>query len=317
MHDTFRSFAFDQFDVGRLQTLCHQPSRTVDIWVRHGAAGIRFEGNVCAQPAFAKTIQHAGEISLVSACEGMKKTVLAFEHGAWPDESRLCETRSAVARLRRPAGMHAFCPCAFGQIFDDARRHAGCDAYRIGQLFCVKSQCCADPCGGADGTKYGGRMKARFVHQLWRDHTHAANDFAADRNADADIRTAQLMSLGGGENGRHDHRARVCRAAFECVIEIIAMCSSAVAECRHAQTAPFGLADHGAATRLIGRNKGGLHKIRLACRNANTRDVNQQRLANGHSRVRCHARQACDHGGELLGYAERGCCQFHSVCSLV
>ena len=61
----------------------------------------------------------------------MEEAVLALEQRARAGEARLRHARGAIARLRRPARMHALGPGAFGEVFDDARGHAAGDAERI------------------------------------------------------------------------------------------------------------------------------------------------------------------------------------------
>jgi hypothetical protein len=58
----------------------------------------------------------------------MEEAVLAVEQRARSGEASLREARGTITRLRRPARVHALGPCAFGEVFDDARRHAAGDA---------------------------------------------------------------------------------------------------------------------------------------------------------------------------------------------
>ena len=71
-----------------------------------------------------------------------------------------------MAGLRRPARMHALGPGAFGEIFDDAARHAAGDAERIDDLLGVETERGANASRRAHRAENRGRMKARLVHRL-------------------------------------------------------------------------------------------------------------------------------------------------------
>jgi len=73
--------------------------------------------------------------------EAVEQAVHALEHGARAAEALAAEQRGADAGLRRPAGVHALGPGALRQIFDDAGRHAGGDAERVGHLLLIEAEC--------------------------------------------------------------------------------------------------------------------------------------------------------------------------------
>src|SRR5207248_11117964 len=106
-------------------------SRTVDVGVRHGAAGVGLEGDVRGEPCLTGAIEHGAEVATVAAGEGMKEPVLAVEERPRTGEPCLRHARRTITRLGRPAGMHALSPGPFSQVFDDARRHASGNAERV------------------------------------------------------------------------------------------------------------------------------------------------------------------------------------------
>ena len=84
----------------------------------------------------------------------------------------------------------------------------------------------------AQRAEHRGGMKARLVHALGRDQAQPAHHLAADRDAAREVAAGQRVLLGGGENGRDDHRARMHRAAFEGVVVVLAVRGRAVAQRR-------------------------------------------------------------------------------------
>src|SRR5678816_1702416 len=97
--------------------------------MRHRSARIQLEGDAGGKPFGAEAFQHAAIIAVARVREAMEETVIALEHGPRSDEPRLRHPRGAIAGLRSPARVHALRPRAFGEILDDAGRHAGGDPH--------------------------------------------------------------------------------------------------------------------------------------------------------------------------------------------
>ena len=159
----------------------------------------------------------------------MKEAVLAVEQRARAGEARLRHARGAIARLRRPARMHALGPGAFGEVFDDARGHAAGDAQRIEPLRVVETQRRSHARRRAQRAEYRGGMKPCLVHALGRRQAQPAHDFATHGDAARRVAARESVLLGRGEHGRDDHRAGVHRAALEGVVVILAVRGGAVA----------------------------------------------------------------------------------------
>ena len=71
-------------------------------------------------------------------------------------------------------------------------------------------------------------MKARRVRALPCDRTHPAHQFLAHRDSPQDVNSAEPLGLGHCKHGWNDNRARMHRASFERVVEILAMRRGAV-----------------------------------------------------------------------------------------
>ena len=122
-----------------------QPPRAVDVGMRHGPARIGLEGQRLGHPARAEIAEQRAVVAVRRVRETVEQAVRALEHRARAREARARQQRGAQARLRRPAGMHALGPGAFGQIFDDAARHAARDAERIDGLLRSSRSAAATP----------------------------------------------------------------------------------------------------------------------------------------------------------------------------
>jgi hypothetical protein len=133
----------------------------------------------------------------------------SLEQRSRAGEACLRHSRGAISRLRRPARMHALGPGAFGQVFDDARSHAACDAERVAPLRRVETQGRAHAGGGAQRAEHRRGMESRHMHTLRCHQAKAAHDFAAHSGATREVAAGQAMMLRGGKQGRNDHRSRV------------------------------------------------------------------------------------------------------------
>ena len=143
--------------------------------------------------AWPAPVEHGAEIAAVAVGEGMKEAVLAVEQRARSGEAGLREARGAITRLRRPARVHALGPCAFGEVFDDARRHAAGDAQRVAPRGGVQPHRRRDAGGRTQRAEHRGRMKARLMHALGRHQAQAAHQLAADGDAALDVAAAQAV----------------------------------------------------------------------------------------------------------------------------
>ena len=178
----------------------------------------------CAEP-----IEQQREIRRARRCEGLEEAVRAFEHRARAVEAAARHQRRADAGLRGPAGMHALGRGAFGQIFDDARRHAAGDAERRRGLLRRRGRARrrrrplprarrsppsdgSRPCGSRCGA-----TRAQPAHQL-----RADGDAEQQRSPPRPSRSQAASTRG------HDHRARMHRTAFERVVVIFAVRGRAV-----------------------------------------------------------------------------------------
>ena len=162
--------------------------------------------------------------------ETVEQAVHALEHRARPDKAGARKQRRAQAGLRGPAGMQPLGPGAFGEIFDDAARHAAGNAERIDDLPGVEPERGADAGRRAHRAEDRGRMEAGLVHGLRHHEAEPAQHLGADGNPDQRHAAVGIVPLAGREHRRHDHRAGMDRAAFERVVEILAMRRGAVDE---------------------------------------------------------------------------------------
>ena len=135
-------------------------------------------------------------------------------------------------------------PCALGEIFDDAARHAAGDAQRIDDLLRVEAERCADARRGTHGAKDCGRVKAGLVDGLGHHQAQPAKHLGADRNADQRHAAVGTVPFAGRQHRRHDHRAGMDRTALKGVIEILAMRRGAVDEGSTGGVERARVADH-------------------------------------------------------------------------
>ena len=108
------------------------------------------------------------------------------------------------------------------------------------------------------------------------------------------------MPFAGGEHRRHQHRAGVHRAAFEGVVEVLAVRGGAVDEGGTGCAQSSRVADRGAWSVVVPAFQCGLDIIFVARGDAEADDVDQCCLALGANRVG----QRTDRGdavGEMLG----------------
>ena len=104
----------------------------------------------------------------------------------------------------------------------------------------------ADAGRGAHGAEHGGRMKARFVGERRRHETQPAHGLDADGDAEQRGAAVELLPLADGKQRRHDDRAGMDRAAFERVVEILAVDGGAVYERGGRRGKRAGVTDRGA-----------------------------------------------------------------------
>ena len=134
--------------------------------------------------------------------------------------------------------------------------------------------------GGCERAEDRGRVEARFVDRLRRDEAEPAKHLHAGRHAEQDALAGKLVALGRGENGGHDHRARMDRAAFERVVVILAMRRRAVEERRICRGEPVGMADGDVPAALCCLQHAS-HVIRVPGREAEPDHVDEDRLRLG------------------------------------
>jgi hypothetical protein len=272
----------------------------------HGAAGIGLERDVAAQPVAARALEHGAEIAAVAVGEGMEEAVLAIEQRTRSGESGLRQARGAIARLRRPARVHALGPRAFGEVLDDSRRHAAGDAQGMTPGAGVQPHRRGDAGGRTQRTEYGGRVKARLMHALGRHQAQAAHQLAADGDAALDVGAAQAVRLGRGEHGRDDHGAGMHRTPLEGVVVVLAMRGRAVAQRRRRHVEAAGMADGGAGSGFRARLQRGPHVVAVSRGHAQARHVHQQRIAQLRDGRRQRRGLTGERGGEALRDGDRG-----------
>ena len=170
MHCPLRHLAYDFGDVFRLDAACGQPSRTVDIGLRHRPAGIRLERQRVRHPARAKIARQCLVVALGCVRKAMEQSVHTLEHRPRTDESSPRQQGGADAGLRRPAGMQPLGPGAFGQVFDDPAGHTAGDTECTDNLPAVETERGTNTCGRAHRAEDGGWMKARLVDGFRHHH---------------------------------------------------------------------------------------------------------------------------------------------------
>ena len=217
-------------------------------------------------PVLAESLQHGVEIRGARRREGLEEAMRALEHRARAFEAASRHQGGADAGLRGPAGMHAFCRCAFGEILDDARGHAAGDAEGGGDLLRRQLQRGGDTARGGNGADHRGGVKAGGMDRARRHQAQPAHQFGADDDATQQGRPAQAFAFAGGQDGRHDHGAGMNRAAFEGVVVVLAVRGGAVDQRGIEGTEAAGVAERGAgAARIGGRQGGGDVALVTAC----------------------------------------------------
>ena len=204
--------------------------RAVDVGLHHRAAGIGLERDRLGDPALAEAVEELVEQRLDRGREGLEEAVLAFQHGARPDEAGAAEQRGAQARLRGPAGVHALGPAAVAEIFDDARGHRlrRCRALPSGPV--ARAPIATPPAKAAAGrAEHRRRVEAGLVDRLGRHEAEAAEELGAGRQPSSTARPT-AVAFGRGQHRRHDHRTGMDRAALEGVVEVLAVGGRAVDE---------------------------------------------------------------------------------------
>jgi hypothetical protein len=95
VHRPFRHLADDLRDVLRLDAARGQPTRAIDIRLRHGPAWIGLEGQRVRHPARAEIAGQRIVIALRGVRETVEQPVHALEHGARADEPSPRQERRA------------------------------------------------------------------------------------------------------------------------------------------------------------------------------------------------------------------------------
>ena len=281
VNNAFGGFALDLRDVGRYQPLAQQLAGAVNVRVGHGAAGVGLESNRGPDPLAAHALEHGFKVAARGIGKAMKQAVLALKHCGRALEAGLRQAYRAVARLRCPAGVHAFGPGAVGQVFDDARGHAAGDAEGVHQFVFAQAQGRAQAGHSAHHAKDGGRVKAGFVHFGGRHGAQAAHDFRAHGDATQQVGARQLVALGRCQQSRHDDHAGMHRPAFVGVVKVFAVRGNAVDKCGGFHAAGLRKADHAAGAVLLDRSQCGQHIVFMAGGDADAGHVHQQALADG------------------------------------
>ena len=117
----------------------------------------------------------------------------------------------------------------------------------------------------------------------------------ADRDRAQHGRAGEPAMLGGGEHGRHDHRARMDRAALEGVVEILAMGRRAVDQRCVIGAEPPLMADRGRTGRRDARREPAAAG-HSPCRGRQRRGRRRRAAGSGRRRARPHAagRRPCE-----------------------
>ena len=239
------------------------------------------KASVSRHPGFAEAAGQRVVVAFRGVGEGVEEAVHAFKHGARAGKAGTAEQSGLQTRLCRPAGMQPLGPGALGQILDDARRHRSGSAERVHQLLGVEFQRRADAGGCPHGAEHRGRMKAGLVGERRRHGGEPAHRLDADRDAKKRRAAIQLVPLAGRQHGRHDHRAGMNRAAFERVVEILAMDGRAIDHRRFGRRQRAGMTDGGARPVILTGRERGAHVILVARRDREADHVDQQRFALG------------------------------------
>ena len=285
MHGALADLAHHLDHIVRLDFFRREPARAVDVGMRHGPARIRLERQRLGDPARAEVADQRVVVALGGVRKTVKEAVHAFEHRARAEKAGAAEQRRADARLRRPAGMQPLGPGALGQIFDDAACHRGGGAERVDQLPRREFQRRADTGRRAHGAEHRGRMKARFVGERRRHGAQPAHGLDADGNAEKRGAAIQIVPLAGRQHRRHDDRAGMDRAAFECVVKIFAMDRGAVDQRCGGGRERARMTDGGARAIIVAAGQRSFHIVFVARRDGEADHVDQQILTLGPHRI--------------------------------
>ena len=275
VNNAVSGFAFNAIDVLHLESALDQGPGTIDVGMRHGATGIGLECHVCRQPVSARIGQHVFKQSFIRVGECMKKAMRSLKKGPGASEAFLSQASSAVTRLGRPAWVHAFGPCAFGQVFNDARRHAARNSQRIHPLHRAQGQGTGHTSSSAQGAKNRGGVKPGLMNFFRRDAAQASHDLRAHSDAPGQISTTQAVKLGCGQYTRHHHRTRMDGAAFKGVVIVFTMGCGAVDQCRTCHTGQACMANHGTHPGLHAGAVHGCDIIGVPSGNTQACNVNQ------------------------------------------
>src|SRR5207248_3403270 len=196
--------------------------------------------------------------------------------------------------------MQALGPGTFGEIFDDAARERPHDADRIHPLLVRQAQRGRHTGGGAERSEHRGRMETGLVNAHGSDEARAAHELDAYRDAGERVHALQLVSFRHRQYGRHDHRTGVHRAAFERVVEILAVRGRAVDERGAGRVERARMGDCGTAACALPACDGRAYVVRPARGDAKTGHVYHELLRRLAEIGRRRAR-ALNARGELLG----------------
>ena len=286
VHRPLRHLAHDLADVLGPNTARSQPSRTIDIGLRHRPARIRLERQRIRHPAPTEIGSQRLVVAMGRVRKPMKQTVHALEHGARTDKSRPRQQRRPNAGLRRPARMQPLGPRALGEIFDDAPCHAAGDAERVHDLSGIETERRADARSRTHRTEDRGRVKPGLVDGLRHHQAQSAQNFRADGDADQRHAAVGIMPLAGCQHRRHYHRTGMHRTALESVVEILAMRRSTVDEGRACGVQGALMTDHRAWAAIVPARKRACDIILIARGHAQADDIDQQIFAFARGRRR-------------------------------
>ena len=149
-----------------------------------------------------------------------------------PRKPARARSAARMPGLRRPAGMQPLGPGAFGEILDDAARHASGNAERIDDLAAGMSPNAARDAGRRAHRRRTPRSGESRPCACAFGATRLSRHITSTPTAIPSSAAAPsgLIALASGEHRRHDHRAGMHRTTLEGVVEILAMRGGAVDE---------------------------------------------------------------------------------------
>ncbi len=203
--------------------------------------------------------------------------------------------------------MQALGPGAFGKVLDDPARHAAGGPQRIDELPLREPERRADPRRGRHRTEHGGRMEAGAMDRLGHDEAQAAERLEPGRDSNERRCAGKRIALAGSEQRRHDHGAGMHRAAFEGIVEILAVRRRAVDECRAGRAQPPAMANRGARPIVVAGRERAPDIIGVSGGDAQPDHVDEQVLAFAPDafRQKCGIERG-DARGQVLGDARLG-----------